>query len=97
MRALISSLVLVLLSAAPALAAGADTGLSKDPLISGILSTVIYSAVGIAMAFIAYKVIDLLTPGNLGKDIANNNIALAVLAGFTMLGVCIIIAAVLVS
>jgi uncharacterized membrane protein YjfL (UPF0719 family) len=45
------------------------------------------------MAFIAFKVCDLLTPGNMSKDISENNIALAIVAGCSMLGVSIIIAA----
>ncbi|MCB0360845.1 MAG: DUF350 domain-containing protein [Bdellovibrionales bacterium] len=68
-----------------------------DPLVDGILSTVIYSVIGIVMAFLSFKVIDLITPGHLAKSIAENNIALAVLTGLMMLGICIIIAAVLAS
>jgi uncharacterized membrane protein YjfL (UPF0719 family) len=45
------------------------------------------------MALIAYKVVDLITPGKLAEDIANNNIALAILTGCIVLGVSIIIAA----
>ncbi len=63
----------------------------------GVLATILYSAIGIVMAFIAYRVVDLLTPGNLGKDIADGNTALAILAGFKILGVCIIIAAAIVG
>ena len=64
-----------------------------NPVTDGIISTILYSSIGIIMAFISFKIIDLLTPGNLSEDIANNNIALAILAGCSMLGVSIIIAA----
>ncbi len=82
-------------SAVPALAAAPQ--LYGDVLVDGILSTVLYSAIGMFMAFIGFKVIDLLTPGHLGKSIADNNVASGVLAGLTMLGICIIIAAVIAS
>ena len=48
------------------------------------------------MAFVSYKVIDFVTPGDISADIVRNqNSALAILAGSIMIGVCIIIAAVL--
>lgn len=57
------------------------------------ISTIIYSAVGIVMAVIGFKVVDWLTPGDLAEEVAHKeNRALAVLAGSMMLGVCIIIA-----
>ena len=87
--------LVVLGAAVPAYAAAPQ--IAGHPLVDGIISTLIYSAVGIFVAFIAFKVIDLITPGHLAKDIADNNIALAILCGLTMLGVCIIIAAVLAS
>ena len=82
---------------ASASAAHAATALSGEALVDGIISTVIYSMLGVLMAAFSFKVIDLLTPGKLSKDIADNNIALALLTGLMMLGVCIIIAAVLAS
>ena len=86
-----NAIALILLTSTPALAANpAYTG---DPIMDGIIATIIYSAIGIIMAFISYKVIDLITPGDLGRDIAENSIALAILTGLTVLGVCIIIAA----
>ncbi len=66
--------------------------------VSELLSTIIYSVVGIVMGVVGFKVVDWLTPGNLAEEVAHKeNRALAVLAGSMMLGVCIIIAAVLVS
>ena len=86
---------ILLIIALPGLAA---TDLSGDSLISGIVSTVIYSFVGIAMATLGYKVIDWMTPGNLKEQIADHeNRALAIVTGAMILGVSIIIAAVLVS
>lgn len=63
-----------------------------------LISTILYSIVGIVMGVIGFKVVDWLTPGDLAEEVANKeNRALAVLAGSMMLGVCIIIASVLIS
>ena len=63
-----------------------------------LISTFVYSVVGIVMAVVGFKVVDWLTPGNLAEEVAHKeNRALAVLAGPMMLGVCIIIASVLIS
>lgn len=63
-----------------------------------ILETIVYSAIGIVMAVIGFKVVDWLTPGDLAEDVAHKeNRALAILAGAMILGVCIIIASVLVD
>lgn len=81
--------------AATARAAGE---LTAQALITGIVSTVIYSLVGIIMAMLGFKMIDWLTPGNLREQIADHeNRALATVTGAMILGVSIIIAAVLVS
>jgi len=63
------------------------------PIEQGAVETVIYATIGIVMAVISFKVIDWITPGNLSKQIAEeNNTALALLVGFFILGICIIIA-----
>lgn len=81
-----------------AMPAAAAVELSAESLFTGIVSTVIYGLVGIAMAAIGYKVIDWLTPGNLKEQIADHeNRALAIVTGSMILGVSIIIAAVLVG
>lgn len=60
----------------------------------GVVETIAYSILGIIMCVLAYKVVDWLTPGDMGKDIAQNkNLALAILAGSMILGICVIIAA----
>lgn len=61
-----------------------------------VLESLLYSLIGLALAILAYKIIDWITPGNLSKQIAiEGNVALAVLAGALIIGVCIIIAAAL--
>ena len=63
-----------------------------------LLSTIVYSAVGILMGVVGFKVVDWLTPGSLAEEVAHKeNRALAILAGSMMLGVCIIIASVLIG
>ena len=59
----------------------------------GVLESLIYSAIGLVIALVAFFVMDLLTPGHLGKQLAKDqNMALAVVVGSGILGVCIIIA-----
>lgn len=59
-----------------------------------ILNSIIYSFLGIAILLVAFFLLEVLTPKhNLRKEILENkNIALALLAGFFMLSVAIIIA-----
>jgi len=82
-----------LLIATPAHAQSAMASFAAE-----LASTIIYSIVGIVMAVIGFKVVDWLTPGDLAEEVAHKeNRALAVLAGSMMVGVCIIIASVLIS
>ena len=86
----------ITLVAAPYSPAHAQSGLAN--LGTGIIETVVYALVGIVMAVIGFKVVDWLTPGDLAEDVAHKeNRALAILAGSMILGVCIIIASVLVE
>ena len=59
-----------------------------------ILNSVIFSFLGIIILVIAYVIIEVLTPRhNIRKEILDNkNMAVAVLAGFFMLSMAIIIA-----
>jgi len=58
----------------------------------------IFAAVGIAAAVVGYKVFDKCTPGDLHKEILENkNFAAAIVAAAVILGVCIIIAAAMMS
>jgi len=63
-----------------------------------VLETIVYSVIGILMAVIGFKVVDWLTPGDLAEEVTHKeNRALAILAGAMMLGVCVIIASVLID
>lgn len=63
-------------------------------MTNAILNSVIYSFLGIAILLVAFIMVEILTPRhNLRKEILENkNMALAVLAGFFMLAMAIIIA-----
>jgi uncharacterized membrane protein YjfL (UPF0719 family) len=59
-----------------------------------IVSTLVFGAIGIVLAIIGFKILDMLTPGKLDEEILQKqNIAAAVLAGAFVLGICIIVAA----
>lgn len=59
-----------------------------------ILSSLVYSGIGILILFLSFAIIELLTPKhNLRKEIMENkNIAVAIFAGFFMIAIAIIIA-----
>ncbi len=59
-----------------------------------VLNSVVYSLLGIAILVICFVVVEILTPKhNLRREILENkNTALAILAGFFMLSMAIIIA-----
>jgi len=76
----------------------ASQTLLTQKLGTEIIETLVYSLIGIIMAVCGFKVVDWLTPGSLAEEVAHKeNRALAILAGSMMLGVCIIIASVLVA
>ena len=81
-----------------ALDGGSPTTWHAQTLGQALIYMLIFAAVGIAAAVIGYKVFDKCTPGDLNKEILENkNVAAAVIAGAVILGVCIIIAAAMMS
>lgn len=68
----------------------------SDPVAFGmaVLATLVFGVVGIVLAIVGFKVLDLLTPGKLDEEILQKqNVAAAILAGAFVLGICIIVAA----
>lgn len=62
--------------------------------LSNLLASVGYSAIGIVIFIVAYKVMERILPYNLGKELAEDqNTAVGILIGSIMLGLAIIIAA----
>ena len=59
-----------------------------------VVSSLLYSAIGIVIFAVAYKVAEMLLPFNLAKELSeDDNTAVGVLMGSIMLGLAIIIAA----
>ncbi len=66
--------------------------------IAEIISTIVYTFLGVCLMAIIWKVIDWWTPFPILHEIEkDNNLALAVLIGMVFISVSIIIAAVIVS
>lgn len=58
-----------------------------------ILTTILYSAVGLAVFCLSFVIIDKLTPYNLWEQLVKEkNVALAIVIGCVSLGLCLIIA-----
>jgi uncharacterized membrane protein YjfL (UPF0719 family) len=66
-----------------------------DPFNFGpLISTLVYSVVGMVMMGISFKLVTLLVPFSVKKEIEDDqNIALAIIIGSLLLGLSIIIAA----
>ena len=61
---------------------------------SAILSTFIFGLVGICLAIVGFKLFDFITPFNLEKEMCENkNVAVGILCGAIVLGICWIVAA----
>jgi putative membrane protein len=62
-------------------------------LTESLLATALFGALGIALLFIGYKVFDWLTPKlHIEKDLAENNIAVAIVVGAMLISLSIIVA-----
>ena len=63
-----------------------------------LLYMLLFAGVGIVAAIAGYKIFDKCTPGDLDKEILEHrNVAAAIIAAAVILGVCIIIAASMLS
>jgi len=79
-------------------AEAAATSWHAQTLGQAVLNTLIFAALGIALAVLGFKVLDKCTPGDLQKEILENrNVAAAILTGAVILGLCIIIAAAMIG
>lgn len=59
-----------------------------------VLATFIFGLIGIVLAIIGFKLFDLITPFNLEKEMCENkNVAVGILCGGIVLGICWIVAA----
>ena len=59
-----------------------------------LVNSLVYTVIGVAIFWIAFLVIDKLTPYNLWKELVEErNVALAVVVGAMCLGIAVIVAA----
>ena len=62
--------------------------------LPAVLSTLLYSAIGIVVFVVGFAILDLLTPGKLWEEIEQKqNVAVAIFAGAGAIGLAIIVAA----
>jgi uncharacterized membrane protein YjfL (UPF0719 family) len=62
--------------------------------LSSIVGSIVYSAIGIVIFVVAYKIMERVLPFNVDKELAEDqNTAVGVLLGSVMIGLAIIIAA----
>ncbi len=63
-------------------------------MVSAITNSILYSFLGIAILVVAFVIVEVITPKhNLWKEVVEKqNMALAIVAGFFMLSIAIIIA-----
>ena len=65
-----------------------------EQLILNLILATVFSALGFALLFVGYRVLDALTPTDMAKKIFDDgNVAVSVLAGAFVIGLAIIIAA----
>jgi uncharacterized membrane protein YjfL (UPF0719 family) len=63
-------------------------------LFGALVSSIIFSVLGVVIFWLSFVAIDRLTPYNLWKEISQDrNVALAIVVGAMSLGICTIIAA----
>jgi putative membrane protein len=91
-------LALVASAAMGAQAVPSSGGYRPSSLWDQILSTVIFSLLGVLLAIAGFKLFDLAIRFDMEKEICEkNNIAVAILASAIVLGTCIIVAVVVLS
>ena len=74
------------------------TGIFSRVNFADIVATLIYSLLGLVVALFGYKVYDWITPFDLRKELEiDQNTSLGIVAGSIILGLCIIIAASIMS
>jgi len=71
----------------------AGGGYRPDTLLGQVISTLVFSGLGIVLAIIGFKLFDAVIPFSLEREICEkNNTAVAILAGAMVLGICLIVA-----
>ncbi len=79
-------------------ATGGSGGYRPATLWEAILSTVVFSLLGIVLAIVGFKLFDLAIKFDIEREICEkNNLAAAILASAVVLGTCIIVGLVVIS
>ena len=85
-------------SAAWAQTASRDAASQPASLGAAVLSTLLFGLIGIVLAIVGFKLFDAATPFNLEREICEKqNLAVGILSAAIVLGICIIIAATVLS
>jgi uncharacterized membrane protein YjfL (UPF0719 family) len=65
---------------------------------ASVLSTIVFGLLGILLAIIGFKLFDIVVKFDLEKEICEKqNLAASILCGFMVLGICLIVAATVLS
>ena len=63
-----------------------------------VWQTALFALLGVVLAIVGYKLFDLATPGKLHQEILQNkNVAAAIIGGAVIIGVCVLVAAAMIS
>jgi uncharacterized membrane protein YjfL (UPF0719 family) len=69
-------------------------GIEWTPLLNLVIQCVVFTAIGLVMFFVAFYLIEQLTPFSIKKEIEEDqNTALGIVIGSMILGIAIIVAA----
>jgi hypothetical protein len=88
------SLAIFAASSLPTYAASGGDSWHPCSFGEAVLATFVFGLMGIVLAIIGFKLFDLVTPFNLEKEMCENkNVAVGILCGGIVLGICWIVAA----
>lgn len=96
----VSTAALTLLAGAAAAqgVGGAGAGTARAPLLDQVISTIIFSLLGVGLAIAGFKLFDMAIKFDIEHEICEkNNLSAALLASSVVLGTCIIVAVVVLS
>lgn len=65
---------------------------APETLPAAITSTVIFGLVGIVLSILGFKLFDWVTPVSFDKELEKGNVAVGILCGAIVLGICHVIA-----
>lgn len=94
-----AALGLLILTSGAAMAQGVGMpAVSRPPLLEQVISTVIFSLLGLGLAIAGFKIFDMAIKFDIEREICEkNNLSAAILASAVVLGACLIVAAVVLS